>query len=151
MRHVLPALLFVLFSYGGQALSQSADTGALRGEIVDTVSGRTLIGAQITLAGDTAQAQFAVSDTAGGFEFGPVPEGLYRLRVERSGYVNAEELDVRIVAGRTTVTDFKMARQPLALEEILVTAKAAGTTQFASVTSTRLGREEIRRGAGTAG
>lgn len=155
MRIVFSTVLVVLFSLTAPAFSQAVDTGALRGEIIDAVSGRTLTGAQVTLAGDQTAAQFAVSDAEGVFQFSPVPEGLYRLRVERGGYVNAVELDVRVVAGRTTVTDFQMARQPLvlsqALEEILVTAKAAGTTQFASVTATRLGREEIRRGAGTAG
>lgn len=134
------------------AQAQERQGGAIRGTIVDSLSGRSISGAEVTLADvDKPTMIVLITGSDGSFTFTKVPEGLYALGVTRPGYLDALEIDVRAVAGRTTRTDFQMARQPLALDEILVTTKAVGATQFGSVTATRLGREEIRRGAGTAG
>ncbi|MGB1875763.1 MAG: carboxypeptidase-like regulatory domain-containing protein, partial [Rhodospirillaceae bacterium] len=134
------------------AQAQERQGGAIRGTIVDSLSGRSISGAEVTLADvDKPTMIVLITGSDGSFTFTKVPEGLYTLGVTRPGYLDALEIDVRAVAGRTTRTDFQMARQPLALDEILVTTKAVGATQFGSVTATRLGREEIRRGAGTAG
>lgn len=136
------------------ALAQgSADTRSIvRGSISDGISGRAITNAEVTLTStDDTLSAIIVTGADGTYTFETIPEGLYTIGVARSGYLDALEIDVRVVAGRVTRTDFEMARQSLALDEILVTTKAVGTTQFGSVTATRLGREEIRRGAGTAG
>lgn len=134
------------------AQAQERPGGVIRGTIVDSLSGRSISEAEVTLADvDKPTMIVLTTESDGSFAFTRVPEGLYTLGVTRPGYLDALEIDVRAVTGRTTRTDFQMARQPLALDEILVTTKAVGATQFGSVTATRLGREEIRRGAGTAG
>lgn len=142
----------MVLSIGAQAQNTADTPNVVRGAIIDGVSGRAIANAEVTLT-DVGQTMSAIIVTAadGTYAFNKITEGLYTLGVTKSGYLGALEIDVRVVAGRVTRTDFNLARQTLALDEILVTTKAVGITQFGSVTATRLGREEIRRGAGTAG
>ncbi|MEQ8508479.1 MAG: TonB-dependent receptor [Rhodospirillaceae bacterium] len=137
----------------GPAQAQTTDNplGTIRGDIRDAVSGRSVAGAQVKLIDGPATDQSVVTGSDGSYALDAVPEGLFTLHVTQPGYVDAVEIDVRVVRDRVTRADFQLARQALAIDEILVTAKAVGITQFGSVTATRLGREEIRRGAGTAG
>ncbi len=145
-------LSLLIFSAAAFAQDTTDSRNSVRGSIIDAVSGRAITDAEVILT-DVEQTMSAIVVTAadGAYAFENIAEGLYTIGVTRSGYLDALEIDVRVVARRVTRTDFNLARQALALEEILVTTKAVGITQFGSVTATRLGREEIRRGAGTAG
>lgn len=145
-------LSLAVSSADAQAQSATDAGTVVRGSISDGISGRAITNAEVTLTNtDDTLSAIIVTGADGIYTFETIPEGLYTIGVGRSGYLDALEIDVRVVAGRVTRTDFQMARQTLALDEIVVTTKAVGTTQFGSVTATRLGREEIRRGAGTAG
>ena len=142
----------MVLSISAHAQNIADASSIVRGSIIDEVSGRAIASAEVTLT-DVGQTMSAIIVTTvdGGYEFGKIAEGLYTIGVTRPGYLDALEIDVRVVAERVTRTDFNLARQAMKVDGILVTTKAIGITQFGSVTATRLGREEIRRGAGTAG
>ena len=125
--------------------------GVVRGVVTDELSGRPVANADVTVMTLDRITRTARSSAAGIFEFTTVPEGLVVVRVVREGYVDAEEPEARVVVDRVTRADFQLVRRTQATEEIVVTAKAVGVAGRGSVTATRLGREEIRRGAGTAG
>jgi len=132
-------LVLVLFA----AAPSLAQTGSVRGQISDAVTSRALSGAVVSGAG-----RQVTTDAAGNFVLSPVPEGLAAVRVTAPGYQDAAEYNVRVVGGRGTRVDFQLTP---AIDEINVTARAVGMPRLASITATRLNREEIRRGAGTAG
>lgn len=139
MRFLFPFLFGIILG-SAPALAQ---TGGIRGQVSDAVTNRPLSGAVVSGAGQTS-----TTDAAGNFTLSPAPEGLVAVRVTVAGYQEAAEYQVRVVSGRSTRLDFKLTP---AIDEINVTARAVGTPRLASVTATRLNREEIRRGAGTAG
>jgi len=128
-----------------------AETASVRGTVVDAVTGRGVAGAVIELRDGERAVGSAVSGDDGAYTVGDVPEGLTAITVRRDGYIDAREAEVRTVAGQVTRLDVELVRRPAMVEEIVVSAKAVGRPQAASVTANRLTREEIRRGAGTAG
>ena len=144
------ALLFMTVLAAG-VTARAETAGVVRGVVIDALTGRPVASAEVTVITPDRVTRAGRSDTAGVYEFAEVPEGLVVVRVAREGYVDAEDADVRVVLDRVTRADFQLARRTPAIEEILATAKAMGVAGLGSVTATRLGREEIRRGAGTAG
>jgi hypothetical protein len=135
----------------GWSIAAAAQTASVRGTVVDAVTGRGIEGAAIELRAGSRALGTAVSGRDGAYAVPNLPEGLAALTVRRNGYLDAREAEVRTVAGQVTRLDVELVRRPAALEEIVVSAKAVGRPQASSVTANRLTREEIRRGAGTAG
>lgn len=83
------ALMAVLF-LGGPAAAQ-APTGTVSGSVVDE-SNQVIPGATVTLVHEqTAAARTAVSGTDGVFLFTAVPQGVYTVRVELTGFRTFEQ------------------------------------------------------------
>jgi len=141
-------LALIFLSLGTLAQTSS---GTVRGLILDSSTGRPVSDAVIILLQNETILDRTRSGPDGTYNFLNVEEGLFAVQVDIKGYLDAIEADVRIVPGRVTRMDFQMVRRPPDLEEIRVTTKAVGTAQSSSAIATRLDREEIRRGAGTAG
>jgi outer membrane protein assembly factor BamB/subtilisin family serine protease len=85
--------------------------GALTGVVVDE-AGQPLAGATVTLV-DTPLAA-GVTGGDGGYAFGEVAAGTYRVVVMASGYSRAETT-VTITAGQTAMADFTLARFDVAV------------------------------------
>ena len=142
-------LLLTAFLANGMVRAEIG--GVVRGLVTDELTGRPITNADVAIITLDRITRTTRSDAGGVFEFAAVPEGLVVVRVVRDGYFDAEEPEARVVLDRVTRADFQLVRRAQAVEEIVVTAKAAGAAGLGSVTATRLSREEIRRAAGTAG
>jgi TonB-linked SusC/RagA family outer membrane protein len=106
-------------------------TGAVRGEVMDAVTGQPLVGAQVQVVGTRLGS---LTNAEGGFLLLNVPVGEQTLRVTFIGYQSADET-VTVQAGGTAAIEFSMTQSAIALDEIIVTG-TAGRTEKRSMGNT---------------
>jgi outer membrane receptor protein involved in Fe transport len=134
----------------GQAQQEAA--GAVRGRIVDSVTGRAVQTATVHLVRNQRVQDTVEADAAGDFSFDDVPEGLYSVEVEEQGYVKAVQTDVRVVLRRVAEVEFALVRgSNEVLDEVVVSARTTAGDPRATPNTVQLEREEIRRNPGSAG
>jgi len=93
--------------------------------MVEDPPGRALPDAVVQLLGsDGSLMTSATSSASGRFALGGVPSGTYRVRVLRIGHSPWVSGPVRIAAGRGRDTTLRLPPQPVALDDIVVTAKS---------------------------
>ncbi len=143
--------LCVSVALPAHAQAQQEAAGAVRGRIVDAVTGRAVPTATVHLIRNQGVHGTIEADAAGEFSFDQVPEGVYSVEVEEQGYVKAVQADVRVVLRRVAAVEFALVRGNEAeLAEVVVSARAAGDPR-ATPNTVLLEREEIRRNPGSAG
>lgn len=131
---------------------QQAPAGAVRGRIVDSLTGRAVPGARVNLVRRQQVRDTVQSDASGEFSFDRVPEGVYSIEVERPGYLKAAQANVRIVLRRVAVAEFSLVRAGEgALAEVVVAARAIAEDPRGTPNAVLLERDEIRRNPGSAG
>jgi hypothetical protein len=134
------------------AQAQQEATGAVRGRILDSVTGRGVPAATVHLMRNEQVHGTVEADSAGEFAFDQVPEGVYSVEVEEQGYVKAVQADVRVVLRRVAAVEFTLVRgSDEVLGEVVVSARAADGGPRATPNTVLLEREEIRRNPGSAG
>jgi outer membrane receptor for ferrienterochelin and colicin len=134
------------------AQAQQGAEGAVRGRIVDSVTGRPVPAASVQLMRNQGIQGTAESDASGEFSFDRVPEGVYSVEVEEQGYVKAVQADVRVVLRRVAPVEFALVRgSDEVLAEVVVSARATAGDPRATPNTVLLEREEIRRNPGSAG
>lgn len=97
----------------------SRSVGVLTGVVLDS-SGTRLVGAELTVLNSRAGT---FSNDTGGFRVLGVPEGSGKLRVRRLGYA-PRIVDIDVTAGASTHHEIVLARVPLNIEPVLVSAEA---------------------------
>ena len=103
-------LLHVSLSLPAHAQAQQVAAGAVRGRIVDSVTGRAVPTATVHLMRNQQVQGTVEADGAGGFSFDHVPEGMYSVEVEEQGYLKAAQADVRVVLRRAAAVEFALVR-----------------------------------------
>ena len=104
--------LFLSFSIAGV-------TGKVSGQIVDTNTGESLIGANVMLAGTTLGA---ATDEEGYYHILSVPPGYYDIRVNMIGYGDKTITGVRVEIDLNAVIDVDLSVEVIEGEEITVEA-----------------------------
>ncbi|MET0291587.1 MAG: TonB-dependent receptor [Steroidobacteraceae bacterium] len=154
-RSLLLAALFVAptsLTAQAQAPSQQAAAGAVSGRIVDSATGRAVSSATVRLLRNEQVQDTAATDASGAFSFDRVPEGVYSVEVEETGYLKAVQADVRVVLRRTASLPFALVRGiGESLSEVVVSARATAGNLRTTPNTVSLDREEIRRSPGSAG
>lgn len=106
------------------ALTQTPDTATVRGQVLDQ-SHAAVTDANITIVnGTTGLSRTGTSDSSGNFFLAGVPvAGVYRIRVEKPGFADAEVQNVNLVGGSTAdfVVELRAAGQN---SEVTVTGVA---------------------------
>ena len=148
----LAALIYVFVPIQAYAQGQQREAGAVRGRIVDSVTGRAVPAATVNLMRAQNVHATMESDSAGEFSFESVPEGVYSVEVDEQGYLKAVQADVRVVLRRAAAVEFALVRGGDAvLDVIVVTARGTDGDPQATPNTVVLEREEIRRNPGSAG
>lgn len=146
------AALILSVSLAVHVQAQQGAAGAVRGRIVDSVTGRAVPTATVHLMRNQHVQGTVEADAAGAFSFDHVPEGVYSVEVQEQGYVKAVQADVRVVLRRVAVVEFALVRgSDEVLEEVVVSARAPAGDPRATPNTVQLEREEIRRNPGSAG
>ena len=157
LHRVLPLAALILsasvsVSLPAHAQAQQEAAGAVRGRVVDSVTGRAVPTATVQLMRNQQVQGTVEADAAGAFSFDQVPEGVYSVEVEEQGYVKAGQADVRVVLRRVAAVEFALLRgSDEVLDEVVVSARATAGDPRATPNTVLLEREEIRRNPGSAG
>jgi TonB-linked SusC/RagA family outer membrane protein len=120
-RFLVTGIALHLFSLASLGSSVHAQTGGITGFISDASSSRPVLDARISVTG-TALATF--TDELGRYALSGLAAGELVLRVERTGYMTAEQT-VLVPAGQTITVDFDLQVSAIPLDGLVVTA--AGT------------------------
>lgn len=108
-----------------------AQTGTIRGTVIDDASGETIIGGNISVQGTSIGA---VTDLDGAFSIDIEP-GTYTLEVTYVGYQTLAVEEVSVTAGEVTVlNNLRLGEAGVELEQVVVKAKAIRTTEAALMT-----------------
>lgn len=102
-----------------------AQTGTIRGSVVDAISKEALPGANIRVIGTSIGA---ASDADGNFVIRNVPAGSYKLNASYVGYKSLE-LEVNLEKGKTSVVEFKLHPVGIQGKNVTVMGQASGQSQ----------------------
>ncbi|WP_118973660.1 TonB-dependent receptor domain-containing protein [Taibaiella koreensis] len=108
--------------------------GILSGSIKDQRTQETIIGAMISVAGQSLQ-----SDADGGFSV-ELEEGAYSLTISTVGYQNLVRENIQVKAGQDTHLTVDMSQDATALNEVVVTERKIQGTNIALIDQIRSAR-----------
>lgn len=114
----------LLFALAFASLTQAQDMGKIRGVVVDSETGESLIGANIVIKGETgAPAYGTATDLDGRFALS-APVGTHDLEVSYISYATKKITGVEVNAKDPTVLNVSLPPEAMRADEIVVTAKA---------------------------
>ena len=130
-----------------------AQTGSIRGEVVDVITQRPIGGAQVEIV-DSRQG--GLTNTSGQFLILNVPVGDHEVRIQFIGFATISQT-VSVSSGETAVANFQLAQAALQLDQIVVTgtareteARSVGNTVSTIDAARDRGDRADRHGAATA-
>lgn len=126
-----------LLVYSSIALSQSKETGAIIGTVIDE-EGAPLPGVNITISSPNIMGdRTTVTDVSGRFRVPALPPGVYSAKAELPGFNTVVRKEIRLHTTTRLTTDFTMVIATIE-EEVTVIAKSptvdVKTSETASVT-----------------
>jgi iron complex outermembrane recepter protein len=123
--------------------AQQTQGGSVAGKVTDE-SGAAVGGADVMIEGTRRSAQ---TGTTGEYLIDNVPAGSQTVRVRMIGY-RAQTASVNVTDGGRATADITLARDPLELQTLVVTATNTPRTNLdASVAVTTLSSQEVERAA----
>ncbi len=126
-----------------------AQTGSIKGKIIDAKTKQPLPGANISVIDEKFGA---VSDLDGYYFIEKVPENVYKLKISFIGYNTYVQPDVRVIRSKTTyVKEIELEETSILVNEVEIVAGLFNQTQDMPVSSYMFDREEIKRAPGSAG
>ncbi|OYU79461.1 MAG: TonB-dependent receptor [Flavobacterium sp. BFFFF1] len=141
-RFMLFSLLFSLISF--------AQTGVIRGTIVDKQSEKSISGATVELLSDPGKG--SITDEKGNFELSNVPLGRQTIRVSFLGYESSTVPDIDVTTGKEVIISVSLVEKFDKLEEIVIVSdgnnKAKSINKLAAVSVRQFSPEEVNRYAG---
>ena len=119
-------LYLVLFIILSTFLAGYAQSGILRGKVIDAETGEELIGATVVVTGTT---KGTITDFDGNYSLLNLDPGTHSITVQYISYESQEFDDVEIQDGEVTVLDVNMGQSIIAVEEVQVIARARQRTE----------------------
>lgn len=123
----------------------AAQSAILRGLVLDAADLRPIQAATVTVLGASGQA---LTGGDGRFVIDGLVPGVVSVQVEVLGYETTVETAVVLQTSRSTYVEFRLARQALELEGIVVGAPAFRIPDAAPTSVQILSNEELRRTPG---
>lgn len=143
MKNILSIVLSLL------GLISYAQTGVVRGKIIDKQSEKPIVGALISLAGD--ESIQTESDTEGSFRLINIPLGRQSINISFTGYEDTSVSDLDVTTGKDNLLTVSLIEKFNTLDEIVVTSgtnKAKPLNKMALVSTKQFTTEEVTRFAG---
>ncbi len=111
-------------------LSMSAQSGIIKGQILDSKTKDPMIGAAILIDGTSSGS---TTDFDGNFEIHHVPAGVHNLIITSIGYADLKLEKVRVEAGKETIINTSLEEESHVLETVEVKAKRKSDTEISVV------------------
>lgn len=112
----------------------SAQSGTLKGTIVDKVSKETIIGANVKVDGTTLGA---VTDINGQFEIRDINVGMVNLTISYVSYKTVQLTGIEILGGKVTLINLDLEEDLGELGEVVVVAARETNTDIAIISDIR--------------
>lgn len=128
----------------------SAQTGIIKGLVIDKQSETPLVGATIELL-DTELAHGVITDIDGYFVLNNVPLGRQTIRVSYIGFESITLPNIVVTSGKDAVVNVALIESFDKLDEIIITSetsKAQAINKLTSVSARQFGVEEVTRFSG---
>jgi TonB-linked SusC/RagA family outer membrane protein len=122
-------LVRILAALAALSSPLAAQSGTVRGSVVDSASQRGIPGVSVTVAGST---RGTITDDAGRFTLRNLPSGTSTLRAQRIGYA-VQERSVAVNDGDTATVSFTL--RPIAVQLSEVVSIGYGTSSRRDVTN----------------
>ncbi len=132
---LLISLLFLTFS---SPLTAQAQTGSIKGNIKDKISGEPVIGANVSIQGGSVGSS---TDIDGNFLINKVQEGTYTLAITSIGYKPATIPDVKVESGKVSVIATFIEEDVKGLEAVVVTAERETNTVVSLIREIKLAEQ----------
>lgn len=116
------------------SMSVLAQTGSIRGVVIDASSNETIIGANVLIEGTS---QGAATDLDGGFEITQIQPGTYNLKISFISYKSVRLEGLQVAEGKVTSVNLQMEEDADELGEVVVTAARETSTQMAVISEMR--------------
>jgi hypothetical protein len=138
-------ILIILCLLGFMAKAQ---TGIVRGRIIDKQSEKPLSGAAVTIIGN--EELQSTSDDEGNFKLTGIPLGRQSVAVSFPGYESTIVSDLDITTGKDNLITIFLTEQFNTLDEVRITSgsKAKAINKMALVSTKQFTTEEVTRFAG---
>jgi len=143
---VYPLVRFVLSAFCLLALlvplpSYAADTGTVKGKVIDKADGEGVYGTSVTVAGTTIGT---ATDMNGNFTISGVPAKQQKISVSIVGYSPASQV-VSVGAGQTSVVNLTLGQTTIMASEVIVGAALYKQDRLEVPTTTNVvSKEKIR-------
>ncbi len=115
---LLQLSFFIMFFFTVPAVF--AQSGVIKGKIIDAKTNETLIGATVVIKGTTTGS---AADLDGNFIIPKAPVGTHTLVVSSVGYQTVEKNSVLVESGKETILDLSLASEDIVLEAVEVVAR----------------------------
>lgn len=142
MKQILPILLFFV------SLGAFAQTGAIRGRIIDNITKQPVIGASVRI--DNVQLG-ATTDTTGVFTISNVPIGTYSVTISSVGFQTKNISEITITSNKTYYSEIELLEGASTLDEVTVNVFRGENNPMTPVSTYSFSREEIFRNPGAQG
>ncbi len=123
----------------------TAQTGTLKGKLVDKVSNDVLPFATVVIEGTT---RGVISDADGNFIIPDLNPGTFNIKASIVGYKPLTMFDVVVNNAKATVINFEMDLSGTDLREAVVSAETISKTEESPVSLRTIGVNEIKRNPG---
>jgi len=110
------------------SLLKAQDTGKIKGTVVDSNTGETLIGVNVVIQGTT---KGDATDIDGVYTISNVAPGTYTLVLSYISYNKKIIEGVEVIAGETTIMDVPLSPDTEELEEVVVSARSIQNNEAA--------------------
>jgi outer membrane receptor protein involved in Fe transport len=137
------AVAFALTLLATPLAAHAQATGSVTGSI-HTITGAPVVGAQVVLSGQVDKQ--TSSDGSGNFSFTDLPAGIYRVDVNRGGYVSATATDVAVLGGQATPLQVTLQAASLSSLKTIarVVSSANSSINTGAAATTFVGRAEFQ-------
>ncbi|MBN1999709.1 TonB-dependent receptor [candidate division KSB1 bacterium] len=141
MKNNLMKIYIVAIFFMGSVYT-AAETGDIKGTIIDKRTKEPLISANIIVVGTERGTS---SDIDGDYLIQNLPVGIYTLRFDYIGYNSVSKTDIVVKVARPAHVDVEMKESVIETEQIAVTAGYFVEEEKTQPSTIGLSREEIRR------
>lgn len=139
-------ILFGLLLLTGTVAAQSGD---IKGKVIDSKTKQPLIGANVIILGEHYGA---ATDEQGYFLIKGVPENIYKISVKYIGYNEHIEPDIRVIRNKTFYTrEIELVQSVLIGDEVVVNSGIFNEGFDVPVSNYSFTKDEIIRSPGSAG
>lgn len=140
-------ILFILLL--SISFNVSAQTGAIRGRVIDNVTEQPIQGVSVVFVGDSSIA--TVTDNNGQYKLKNLPVGRVNLRMNFIGYETLVLSDISIMSGKDEPIDARMTESFTSLAAVEINVKPRkdrALNQFARISARQVSVEDITKYAG---